>query len=144
MEAVAASGSSSSSKVPSTAWLPITRMFGSSTIDAAARRTCASCSRFICSPHASFPIGGTADDPARLNMVPAPVPPERCQHTSTSLFGDHPREGRVLAQFQGYRPCRGERLGKSVDLSLIHISEPTRQAEISYAVFCLKKKKNKI
>src|SRR5665213_827165 len=30
-----------------------------------------------------------------------------------------------------------------VDLSLIHISEPTRQAEISYAVFCLKKKKKK-
>src|SRR5674476_1454223 len=28
-------------------------------------------------------------------------------------------------------------------VSLIHISEPTRQAEISYAVFCLKKKKNK-
>ena len=28
-------------------------------------------------------------------------------------------------------------------LSLIHISEPTRQAEISYAVFCLKKKKHK-
>ena len=26
------------------------------------------------------------------------------------------------------------------ELSLIHISEPTRQAEISYAVFCLKKK----
>src|SRR5678810_1394603 len=30
-----------------------------------------------------------------------------------------------------------------MDLSLIHISEPTRQAEISYAVFCLKKKKKK-
>ena len=29
------------------------------------------------------------------------------------------------------------------DLSLIHISEPTRQAEISYDVFCLKKKKKK-
>ena len=29
-------------------------------------------------------------------------------------------------------------------LSLIHISEPTRQAEISYAVFCLKKKKKLI
>ena len=28
-----------------------------------------------------------------------------------------------------------------IALSLIHISEPTRQAEISYAVFCLKKKK---
>src|SRR5678810_1039422 len=30
---------------------------------------------------------------------------------------------------------------KLLTLSLIHISEPTRQAEISYAVFCLKKKK---
>ena len=30
---------------------------------------------------------------------------------------------------------------KIQELSLIHISEPTRQAEISYAVFCLKKKK---
>src|SRR5674476_1478796 len=27
---------------------------------------------------------------------------------------------------------------EGVNLSLIHISEPTRQAEISYAVFCLK------
>ena len=27
----------------------------------------------------------------------------------------------------------------SYDLSLIHISEPTRHAQISYAVFCLKK-----
>ncbi len=30
-----------------------------------------------------------------------------------------------------------------VVLSLIHISEPTRLRRISYAVFCLKKKKNK-
>src|SRR5450756_2732939 len=29
-----------------------------------------------------------------------------------------------------------------LDLSLIHISEPTRLGMISYAVFCLKKKKN--
>src|SRR5664279_4079879 len=29
---------------------------------------------------------------------------------------------------------------KDVDLSLIHISEPTRRTPISYAVFCLKKK----
>ena len=29
------------------------------------------------------------------------------------------------------------------DLSLIHISEPTRLLSISYAVFCLKKKKQK-
>eukprot|EP00658_Telonema_sp_P-2_P070449 TRINITY_DN5995_c0_g1_i2.p1 TRINITY_DN5995_c0_g1~~TRINITY_DN5995_c0_g1_i2.p1 ORF type:complete len:110 (-),score=33.81 TRINITY_DN5995_c0_g1_i2:30-359(-) len=30
---------------------------------------------------------------------------------------------------------------RGVDLSLIHISEPTRLLSISYAVFCLKKKK---
>ena len=34
-----------------------------------------------------------------------------------------------------------EHFGDGDALSLIHISEPTRQAEISYAVFCLKKKK---
>src|SRR5450756_2988343 len=32
---------------------------------------------------------------------------------------------------------------RSTDLSLIHISEPTRLGMISYAVFCLKKKKIK-
>ena len=31
---------------------------------------------------------------------------------------------------------------KGMYLSLIHISEPTRLRRISYAVFCLKKKKN--
>ena len=33
--------------------------------------------------------------------------------------------------------------GVLVCLSLIHISEPTRRTPISYAVFCLKKKKKK-
>src|SRR5665647_1990914 len=32
--------------------------------------------------------------------------------------------------------------GQGIHLSLIHISEPTRRTPISYAVFCLKKKKN--
>ena len=32
-------------------------------------------------------------------------------------------------------------VGAAVGLSLIHISEPTRRTPISYAVFCLKKKK---
>src|SRR5665647_1513291 len=31
---------------------------------------------------------------------------------------------------------------EALNLSLIHISEPTRRTPISYAVFCLKKKKN--
>ncbi len=40
---------------------------------------------------------------------------------------------------------RGEQTGLDtlVVLSLIHISEPTRLLSISYAVFCLKKKKRK-
>src|SRR5674536_377240 len=38
---------------------------------------------------------------------------------------------------------RSSRMNWSVSgLSLIHISEPTRLLSISYAVFCLKKKKN--
>src|SRR5450756_2801208 len=34
-----------------------------------------------------------------------------------------------------------EAVGRALELSLIHISEPTRLGMISYAVFCLKKKK---
>src|SRR5665648_1232446 len=34
-------------------------------------------------------------------------------------------------------------VGSGLGLSLIHISEPTRLGMISYAVFCLKKKKKK-
>src|SRR5450756_2855183 len=40
--------------------------------------------------------------------------------------------------------CQSASLGSShLRLSLIHISEPTRLGMISYAVFCLKKKKKK-
>ena len=40
-------------------------------------------------------------------------------------------------------PGRPESIGtQTKNLSLIHISEPTRRRGISYAVFCLKKKKN--
>ena len=45
---------------------------------------------------------------------------------------------KTLSQEQCY--TRELMLLKVKYLSLIHISEPTRQAEISYAVFCLKKK----
>src|SRR5450756_2991182 len=38
---------------------------------------------------------------------------------------------------------RLEKINQVINLSLIHISEPTRLGMISYAVFCLKKKKNK-
>src|SRR5450756_2500452 len=38
---------------------------------------------------------------------------------------------------------RSARAMREIELSLIHISEPTRLGMISYAVFCLKKKKKK-
>src|SRR5450756_350377 len=41
------------------------------------------------------------------------------------------------------RPIRQEFIRQPLVLSLIHISEPTRLGMISYAVFCLKKKKKK-
>src|SRR5450756_1674563 len=39
--------------------------------------------------------------------------------------------------------AKGVLAGTDVELSLIHISEPTRLGMISYAVFCLKKKKTR-
>eukprot|EP00658_Telonema_sp_P-2_P068042 TRINITY_DN5698_c0_g1_i3.p1 TRINITY_DN5698_c0_g1~~TRINITY_DN5698_c0_g1_i3.p1 ORF type:complete len:532 (-),score=153.55 TRINITY_DN5698_c0_g1_i3:33-1628(-) len=44
-----------------------------------------------------------------------------------------------------YNVAKGLKLARALllDLSLIHISEPTRLLSISYAVFCLKKKKKK-
>src|SRR5678816_3000232 len=42
-----------------------------------------------------------------------------------------------------YEAVSGARMHAAYYLSLIHISEPTRLLSISYAVFCLKKKKKK-
>src|SRR5665213_3692900 len=44
----------------------------------------------------------------------------------------------TLVEERGRSFSGGQRQRLSLVLSLIHISEPTRQAEISYAVFCLK------
>src|SRR5660397_69477 len=44
---------------------------------------------------------------------------------------------------QGLKKAAQHFLDKTKHLSLIHISEPTRLRRISYAVFCLKKKKQK-
>eukprot|EP00658_Telonema_sp_P-2_P030514 TRINITY_DN23015_c0_g1_i3.p1 TRINITY_DN23015_c0_g1~~TRINITY_DN23015_c0_g1_i3.p1 ORF type:complete len:104 (+),score=23.16 TRINITY_DN23015_c0_g1_i3:100-411(+) len=60
------------------------------------------------------------------NQGPPPGQPE-CIRRSAPSQGDH-----------DHRVCRG------LHLSLIHISEPTRLLSISYAVFCLKKKKKTI
>ena len=48
-----------------------------------------------------------------------------------------PGQARRFYDELGRRPAGGDYL------ALVHISEPTRQAESSYAGFCLKKKKKK-
>ena len=61
------------------------------------------------------------------------------------LFGDIPPlsmiEGAFLKYFGIPVALTWFMSQKTFDLSLIHISEPTRRTPISYAVFCLKKKK---
>ena len=63
-----------------------------------------------------------------------------------SVFGEAQERDQVLEGLQAASGfLRGE-LGRRLQmrrapLSLIHISEPTRHLRISYAVFCLKKKK---
>src|SRR5678809_248914 len=56
--------------------------------------------------------------------------------TQTLFFDKRPASGSYFVVI------RNKETAEILHLSLIHISEPTRQAEISYAVFCLKKKKN--
>src|SRR5450756_2028461 len=62
-------------------------------------------------------------------------------------FRDHcwlvpPLQGRMSTAVPGAVPCpEASRQSPPQYLSLIHISEPTRLGMISYAVFCLKKKK---
>ena len=59
-----------------------------------------------------------------------------------TLFGNGERTGNVdIVTLALNMLTQG--IDPRLDLSLIHISEPTRQAEISYAVFCLKKKKKR-
>src|SRR5678810_1075548 len=65
--------------------------------------------------------------------------------TNVSVFLFHGKPGSGPGPHRHpYDEIQFIREGRGVwTLSLIHISEPTRQAEISYAVFCLKKKKKK-
>src|SRR5665213_1781546 len=72
----------------------------------------------------------------------------RCRRRASSAFeGRAPwidcaaRKGDILISNRNRRQGSDHTattLDHCVWLSLIHISEPTRQAEISYAVFCLK------
>src|SRR5450756_3037171 len=57
--------------------------------------------------------------------------------------GARPRLPLIVDYIEEHRDAFGvEPICTVLSLSLIHISEPTRLGMISYAVFCLKKKKN--
>src|SRR5674536_392631 len=66
-------------------------------------------------------------------------------HGGASASQSYMKLGALLSDtFTVYIPDRrGRGLSGPFGLSLIHISEPTRLLSISYAVFCLKKKKKK-
>eukprot|EP01015_Nassula_variabilis_P006540 TRINITY_DN1499_c0_g1_i13.p2 TRINITY_DN1499_c0_g1~~TRINITY_DN1499_c0_g1_i13.p2 ORF type:complete len:106 (-),score=28.62 TRINITY_DN1499_c0_g1_i13:48-365(-) len=49
--------------------------------------------------------------------------------------------GLSRGKFSALAQTKLDKHPSALDLSLIHISEPTRLLSISYAVFCLKKKK---
>ena len=69
---------------------------------------------------------------------------------STSRIQAHGTWGDILQAYGAADIPEGETFSEwdkysvnTVHLSLIHISEPTRLGMISYAVFCLKKKKKR-
>src|SRR5665647_3881242 len=80
--------------------------------------------------------------PARLKNPSCPVvQPARKQRSVTlpSVRSLHATMRKHLSVALHCAIC----FGSTLHLSLIHISEPTRRTPISYAVFCLKKKKNR-
>src|SRR5450756_2483564 len=100
------------------------------------------------------PVNMTQDDlQMRIQILTATPPPGRGGEAiwDTSGSSTPPRTGepqmkyRRIASSERYAIAALRRQGLSLSaiLSLIHISEPTRLGMISYAVFCLKKKKKK-
>ena len=72
---------------------------------------------------------------------------QRCQSEIAKALGmqisDINNEKLYIAACNGdWNAYQGLVTGAALQLSLIHISEPTRRTPISYAVFCLKKKKH--
>ena len=60
----------------------------------------------------------------------------------TAILSERDLAGLADAHDELDRVCKELLQRRPEILSLIHISEPTRRTPISYAVFCLKKKKN--
>ena len=89
-----------------------------------------------------------SDPGRRRSLAPAFVLFYRRCLTTNSIANRMPRLLAMLFVLLGLfcaaaLPAHAEDYDTVLDLSLIHISEPTRLGMISYAVFCLKKKKKK-
>ena len=74
---------------------------------------------------------------------PSPAITMHAAHVALAAVGLSLYHGRGSETLQRLPSSSGAEVGRTQIkyLSLIHISEPTRQEAISYAVFCLKKKK---
>src|SRR5678810_554402 len=82
--------------------------------------------KFLINPTGRFVVGGPQGDTGLTG-----------RKIIVDSYGGMGRHGG--GAFSGKDPSKVDRSAAYMGLSLIHISEPTRQAEISYAVFCLKK-----
>src|SRR5674476_723032 len=92
-------------------------------------------------PRQDFPSGEAADELGMVRVGDVSEMADQPPLERADLLvdgGEHAAGHQEFPQVAGRPP----ELEGVECLSLIHISEPTRQAEISYAVFCLKKKKN--
>eukprot|EP00658_Telonema_sp_P-2_P042445 TRINITY_DN3047_c0_g1_i2.p1 TRINITY_DN3047_c0_g1~~TRINITY_DN3047_c0_g1_i2.p1 ORF type:complete len:189 (-),score=53.35 TRINITY_DN3047_c0_g1_i2:76-642(-) len=76
----------------------------------------------------AVPGGSLQEQVTNALNTPQPATPE-------------PKSTDLLGRLEPGSAAAGRVLARAADLSLIHISEPTRLLSISYAVFCLKKKK---
>src|SRR5678809_1054574 len=85
----------------------------------------------------AFKVFGSASLLVLLPLKHTPAAWKKCI-ASTALGVTLPVHDTLMAVIVPATVHRPRMMTRSM-LSLIHISEPTRQAEISYAVFCLKK-----
>ena len=78
-------------------------------------------------------------------MAKIKIKRERVKFASDNVAGACPEvlDAILKANEGDSTPYGNDSISTELQLSLIHISEPTRRTPSSYAVFCLKKKKKK-
>eukprot|EP00658_Telonema_sp_P-2_P027126 TRINITY_DN2101_c0_g1_i1.p2 TRINITY_DN2101_c0_g1~~TRINITY_DN2101_c0_g1_i1.p2 ORF type:complete len:112 (+),score=38.13 TRINITY_DN2101_c0_g1_i1:114-449(+) len=104
------------------------------------------CIRDSTAPQQRVNVGGQPQQPAARTAAPpqffTPPPKTAPGQPTFAPTSTVPQPSTVPAYMQQEMPQSSQQAFQAlVNLSLIHISEPTRLLSISYAVFCLKKKK---